>query len=591
MSQKIKFRDRKKNNHDASPTDSSLFDAVVYMPIFKAYFEAKVSERVALGAFEILFLELIQMPAAHEGSLKAFFEETLGFGDVSFVIDAVMESLFNAGLVKTKTEGAPNQLSLCDFSLTDAGRTAIQDGFSIQKPVDRRSMEVFIDPLSFKIVENPLVADWDDEKALYAVDSFWSMPEEVIINAFEKDRKPTETISEARLIRMEKKLAQMFFKAVFKNGAIYVLGSDRLAQSALFLEHLLGTPILDANDDMPLVPDYALPCARVYPNTKQKAVVSGTVTPSSHVVIYPGSKDFSVALIHGVFEISAPWESDVLDAAWYSKHEGYRVGTFRFQDQNTWRAAKLAFSFKPTNTVLIDQVKQKLKAMGHPAWIAFSDEKTWVEHRMTMPMDGIDDDFKQALSVFGRQAFQKILNEALKQLEKYPDNTRDFFAKIFPWLEASDKTMLSKWLIQHRGYTTNMTADEKMEWLGSHHMDDASACWVIDTNVWIKRPDILSSAPYGTRVLVPMVILNELDGLKKSPDIGLFARRAIESMRSSQKIQIEPMDLPDWDEASPDDMILASAKRANATILTYDTAMTLKAKALGLNTLDMDQLP
>jgi rRNA-processing protein FCF1 len=306
-------------------------------------------------------------------------------------------------------------------------------------------------------------------------------------------------------------------------------------------------------------------------------------------VIYPGSEDFSVTVVHGVFEVSAPWETDVPDAAWYSGNEGYRIGTFRFQDQDAWRAAKLAFPFNPTRTALIDQVRQKLKAMGHPAWIAFSDEKQWIEKRMAMPMEGIDQDFKQVLSVFGRPSLQKILDEALKQLEKYPAKTRDFFARIFPWLESSDQAMLSKWLRQHRGgYTMHMTPDEKITWLGSQQENEPSEYWVIDTNIWIKHPDILSRVPPDVQVLVLMIIIQELDGLKNDSDIGLFARQALESIRSSQKIRIEPVDTPDWDARSPDDLLLESAKNANAAILSYDVGMINKSKAMGILTKNMD---
>lgn len=126
--------------------------------------------------------------------------------------------------------------------------------------------------------------------------------------------------------------------------------------------------------------------------------------------------------------------------------------------------------------------------------------------------------------------------------------------------------------------------------------------YVIDTNVFVKCPDIISKIGKEYTIAIPSTVLEELDKLKlkKSVDQSrlLKAAKNINTAFSNRFSKMEKPDvslLPDgFDVNNPDCKILSVALKykrygANAILLTSDNMLQSRASALGLTTLSLSQ--
>lgn len=124
--------------------------------------------------------------------------------------------------------------------------------------------------------------------------------------------------------------------------------------------------------------------------------------------------------------------------------------------------------------------------------------------------------------------------------------------------------------------------------------------YVIDTNVFVNCPDIISKIDKKCPVILSAKVTDELDKMKiKLDEKG--KRNAENALRllnkeSSHKILYEIADvslLPnDFDKRSPDNMILSVAlkyKKENPIMLTSDNGLQLKSKILGLSTISLKE--
>ena len=136
---------------------------------------------------------------------------------------------------------------------------------------------------------------------------------------------------------------------------------------------------------------------------------------------------------------------------------------------------------------------------------------------------------------------------------------------------------------------------------------------VLDTSALIAEPEVFRSFP-GCDVVIPLTVVEELDGLKTRRDdnVGALARRVLrglEQLRAGGLLH-EPIPLAHGgtvrvelnharfdkllefglDSSKPDNRILASAlgqaDRAPTTVVSSDTAMRVKASALGLDAVE-----
>lgn len=104
---------------------------------------------------------------------------------------------------------------------------------------------------------------------------------------------------------------------------------------------------------------------------------------------------------------------------------------------------------------------------------------------------------------------------------------------------------------------------------------------LIDTNVFIDHSDVLA---HHENIILPIVVLKELDGLKFKPEIGYAARAAIHGIRSYIKSGKKHIFDTAYDSTINNDTnIIFSAKRHNAKILTKDVAMSLLAASFAVD--------
>lgn len=123
--------------------------------------------------------------------------------------------------------------------------------------------------------------------------------------------------------------------------------------------------------------------------------------------------------------------------------------------------------------------------------------------------------------------------------------------------------------------------------------------YVIDTNVFVNCPDIISRIDKQYPIIMAAKVVDELDKMKikldaKGKQNAENAIRSINRQMELRDIRMELSDvslLPeDFDKRSPDNMILSVAmkyKSGNPILLTSDNGLQLKAKGLGLTTISL----
>lgn len=121
--------------------------------------------------------------------------------------------------------------------------------------------------------------------------------------------------------------------------------------------------------------------------------------------------------------------------------------------------------------------------------------------------------------------------------------------------------------------------------------------YVIDTNVFINYPEILSKIDPKYPIILSAKVIDELDKMKiRSEQEKKNAETALRLLNreNNRKIIFETADaslLPaDYDRRSPDNLILSVAlkyKDENPIMMTSDNGLQLKCKALGITTITL----
>lgn len=110
---------------------------------------------------------------------------------------------------------------------------------------------------------------------------------------------------------------------------------------------------------------------------------------------------------------------------------------------------------------------------------------------------------------------------------------------------------------------------------------------VIDTNVLLESPQVVKEYQ---RVILPIHIIEELDGLKKAVgELGFKARRAIKQLELADNILWNAKDnyqlcFDSWDESKRDNQIIYCAATYGAKLISNDLAVRIKARALNITT-------
>lgn len=126
--------------------------------------------------------------------------------------------------------------------------------------------------------------------------------------------------------------------------------------------------------------------------------------------------------------------------------------------------------------------------------------------------------------------------------------------------------------------------------------------YIVDTNVFVNCPDIISKIGKEYKVLIPATVLEELDKLKLKKGIDVRnlnkAAQNIGAAFTKSYSKLEEPDtslLPDgFDKNNPDCKILSVAlkyksKGQNAIVLTSDNILLTRASGLGLTTISLKE--
>lgn len=122
--------------------------------------------------------------------------------------------------------------------------------------------------------------------------------------------------------------------------------------------------------------------------------------------------------------------------------------------------------------------------------------------------------------------------------------------------------------------------------------------YIIDTNVFVDYPDIISKIDRKYPIILSAKMTDELDKMKikLTEERRQNAEKALRNLNneSQHEILYEFADtslLPDdFDKRSPDNMILSVAlkyKEQNPIMLTSDNGLQLKSKLLGITTISL----
>lgn len=129
------------------------------------------------------------------------------------------------------------------------------------------------------------------------------------------------------------------------------------------------------------------------------------------------------------------------------------------------------------------------------------------------------------------------------------------------------------------------------------HVEIKKKVYVIDTNVFVNDPDIISKIDSHHKIVMAAKVIDELDKLKVKLDEqgACKVQKAIRNINNTDRaiiFELSDMTLlpPDFDSKSPDNMILSVAmkyKDDNPILLTSDNGLQVKAKILRVETIGL----
>jgi rRNA-processing protein FCF1 len=130
---------------------------------------------------------------------------------------------------------------------------------------------------------------------------------------------------------------------------------------------------------------------------------------------------------------------------------------------------------------------------------------------------------------------------------------------------------------------------------------DKENLYIIDTNVFVDQPDIISKIDQKYRIVLSAKVIDELDYLKMAltEEQKKNVQRALRQINQSiekRGIKMDTADLTllqnDFNKKSPDNFILSVAlkyKSENPIMLTSDNGLQIKAKGLNITTITLKE--
>lgn len=131
-------------------------------------------------------------------------------------------------------------------------------------------------------------------------------------------------------------------------------------------------------------------------------------------------------------------------------------------------------------------------------------------------------------------------------------------------------------------------------------VEDKENIYIIDTNVFVNCPDIISRIGNNYKIVIPAKVLEELDKLKLKENVDKKklseAAKNINTAFLKNYSQMEDANLSllpkDFDKRNPDCMILSVAlkyKNDNPILLTSDNMLQSRASGLGITTISLKE--
>lgn len=152
-------------------------------------------------------------------------------------------------------------------------------------------------------------------------------------------------------------------------------------------------------------------------------------------------------------------------------------------------------------------------------------------------------------------------------------------------------------VIKSKG-TINLQNSKEYKSKINHSEIETTKVYVIDTNIFIDDPDILSKIERKHTIIVSLTTIEELDNKKSSPDLDKSVKlrviRAIKAINQCKNIKKETTDISllpiDLKKSKADNMILAVAlkfKQKNPIMLTSDYGLQSKCETLGISAISL----
>ena len=122
--------------------------------------------------------------------------------------------------------------------------------------------------------------------------------------------------------------------------------------------------------------------------------------------------------------------------------------------------------------------------------------------------------------------------------------------------------------------------------------------FIIDTNAFIRDPEIISKIQAKNKVIIAAKVLDELDGFKANPQLKEVASKSIREIfndknknirRAKANVKLLP---PDFNKRAPDNLILAVAlmyKDNNGILISDDKGLHEKAKTVEMQVISYDE--
>lgn len=185
-----------------------------------------------------------------------------------------------------------------------------------------------------------------------------------------------------------------------------------------------------------------------------------------------------------------------------------------------------------------------------------------------------------------------------------PEDIRKFLLKLYPedFVEIKGNganTVSTKDIAVKVVDRIDLSQFDRKRWEIKPEMENV---YIIDTNVFVKCPDIISKIGKEYSIAIPSTVLEELDKLKLKKSVDQYRLlKAAKNINLAFSNRFSKMEEPDvsllpsgFDTNNPDCKILSVAikykrKGANAILLTSDNMLQSRASALGLTTLSLSQ--